>query len=239
MSKLKIAGKILPDKREKEEYIRVPKKLFSDENTIETCKDILPQVIIFDPIPLANGDYVSIANIYTHMFNPNYALGRYEPINREETIAIINTMEYVFMNRVKYFITVLVQSCICKMKKRFYDINEYELYNDIINKINKDFSIIYRIESYIEEDSIIINDTVSHIVISIDTLFYNCLLNSMIGYPLNKDDHDFISSLVREFDMIISDYFDIYILEEIRTIYGPQLSIALKKGEEIYGLNTF
>lgn len=190
----------------------------------------LPQAIIFDPIPLANGDYISLANPYTHIVNPMYALGECDPATPEEAIAIISTLEYVFMNRVKYLIMVLVQSSVCKMKKRFYDIDELKLYNNIMNNIDSDFgNVIYYLKSYIGDEAIVTKDTESHMVISMDTIFYNCLIEAMAGYPLGTDEHDFITLLVREFDMIISDYFDIYILEEIRTIYGPQLATALKK----------
>jgi len=200
----------------------------------------LPQAIVFDPIPLFNGEYTNIYNIYTHFVNPAYMGGRCDPSTPEEAIAIINTIGYMFMNRVKYFIMVLVQSSVCKMKQRFITIDELKLYENIMYKIEKDFGdAIYHLESYIGDKAIVTKDTETHMVISMDTTFYNCLLGAMVGYPLNTDDHDFISDLVREFDMIIGDYFDIYILEEVECIYRPQLEAALKKGEEFYGLNTF
>jgi len=199
----------------------------------------LPQAIIFDPIPLFNGEYTSIHNIYTHFVNPAYMGGQCDPATLEEAAGIINTVGYVFMNRVKYFITVLVQSSVCKMKQRFNDIDELKLYENIMYKIERYFGdIIYHLESYIGDRVIVSVDTESHLVISIDTLFYNCLLEAMVGYPLDTDGYDFISDLVHEFDMIIGDYFDIYILREVEFIYEPQLKAAIEKGNELNTLKA-
>jgi len=215
----------------------VPSPVFDE---LESTGSKLPQAIIFDPIPLATGGYTTIANLYTHIVNPVYMGGQCSPTTLTETLATINTMEYVFKNRVEYFIIVLVQSCIYKMKDRFRDIDELELYNRIMCRIDNEFGqAIYYLKSYIGEEAIVTKETINHMVISIDTMVYNCFLDVLVGYPLNLEDHDFITSLMCEFDMIILDYFNDYILREVETVYKPQIQKAIEKGEELYGLNTF
>ena len=207
---------------------------------IESTGSKLPQAIVFDPVPLATGGYTTIANLYNHIVNPVYMGGQCNPTTLTETLATINTMEYVFKNRVEYFIIVLVQSCIYKMKDRFRDIDELELYNRIMCRIDNEFGqAIYYLKSYIGEEAIVTKETINHMVISIDTMVYNCFLDVLVGYPLNLEDHDFITSLMCEFDMIILDYFNDYILREVETVYKPQIQKAIEKGEELYGLNTF
>jgi len=225
---------------EKEQHgVEIIPGLASNGELIEVGGSKLPQAIIFDTVPLFNGDYINIFNIYTHFVNPAYIGGQCDPATPEEAMGIINTMEYVFMNRVKYFLMVLVQSSVCKMKQRFITIDESKLYESIMYKIERDFGdVIYSLKSYIGDRAIITKDTEIHMVLSMDTTFYNCLLNTMVGYPLNADDHDFISDLVREFDMIIGDYFEIYILREVECIYKPQLEAAIKKGIEFDELDS-
>ncbi len=197
----------------------------------------LPQAIVFNPIPLPAGDYTAIANLYTHIVNPLYMGGQCEETTLAGVLATISTMEYVFSHRIEYYLIVLVQSCIYKMKDRFRDIDELKLYRYIMSAINRDFgNIIYCLKYYIGDDATISKDTISHMIISMDAEVYNCLLDSLIGYPLNPEDHAFITSLVCEFDMIIFDYFNDYILREVETIYRPQLEAALEKGIELDNL---
>jgi len=200
----------------------------------------LPQAIVFDPVPLATGGHITMANLYTHIVNPLYIEGQYNITTLTETLATITTMEYVFKNRVEYFIIVLVQSCIYKIKDRFRDINELELYNRIMARIDTEFGqAIYYLKSYVGDEAIVTKETIPHMTLSIDSMVYNCLLDSLIGYPLDLEDHDFITSIMSEFDIILCDYFDDYILREVETVYKPQVKAAIEKGEEFYGLNTF
>jgi len=203
----------------------------SEDNMMESTNSKLPQAIIFDPIPLPVGGYTTIANLYTHIVNPLYMGGQCNPTTETEVLAILNTMEYTFLNRVEYFVIVLLQSCIYKMKDRFRDINELELYNRIMCRIDSEFgNSIYYLKSYVGEDAIVTKETIPHMIISIDAMIYNCLLDALLGYPLVLEDYDFITSLMCEFDMVICDYFNDYILREVETIYQPQLETAIENG---------
>ncbi|MCK9199348.1 MAG: hypothetical protein M0P49_07070 [Bacilli bacterium] len=213
--------------------------LASNSELMEVRGSRLPQAIVFDVIPLTDGTYSSIKNVYTHLVNSVYNGGQFNPTTQGEVMSILSTVEYVFSNRVKYFIMILVQSSVSKMKKRFSDIDELKLYESIMYEIDKTFgNVIYYLESYIGDRVIVTRDSELHLIIAIDTAVYNCLLDAMVGYPLDIDGHDFISTLVREFDMIISDYFDNYILNEVELIYKPQLDAAIKKGIEFNELEA-